>query len=1026
MAGELITFYSFKGGVGRSTVLATVAWILASCGKKVLVIDWDLEAPGLHWFFPKALEAEVLLSPGLLDLMVDYGGLRNESGPDGDVENDVDRALADLLETYVVRDIGASFGRGHVHLMPAGYRDERYSRKLVDFDWQLLYAERTSNREDPPSLFLERFKAALVDQYEYVLVDSRTGVGELVSISMLTLADRVVNCFGMSRQSIDGAVAVSAELRNRGKTVFPVPARLDVTEGVRLDAARQEYRRLLNELLVEQSADSDSGFRVTDLGRYWRDVEVPYKPSWALEEMPAPVAGLRDDVIRACENLAHYLTAGDPDTDRSLAQLRLPSRARVDELRERAMRRRESAFSHVIVTYGPAEVGWALWLAEELRFLGFQVALYPPKEMDHGPASSKAFRRGGRTRSKVTGSFGAEILEEVEQESGGAFCVVPIIPRKFSDRIATDLLITGAQQRLTPGRDLILHPVLVHDEDGLEQSGTLPGEPLYGLAPDVAHLVVRELLGAPLDGGQAAGPPADNRIRYPGHSPEDPEKLAEQRLKYARRRQDREEIIEQLLRGGVLALESRRFAGALRDFEEALERVAREEHRLDAAPVVSAGVAGAEVPGGSTGEALNDPKRGRLRLFRIRALLGLGRIKMLDGEESRARSLLTEILELADPASAAGANVVETWRVRVHALLFWAELARGAPASTGESRAVGDRIDESVQRMPSTGLLPEKAEALLTLAQLRWSADPGTTESSGRAPDWQDRALAARQLFERLHNAAGLARTELELGLIRQERMDGSSVARGRVLDSYKLAERFMNEAGSERFDVVTGHEILTRRGQFEIHQDDALDAHTRALDLVRRKQGADHLPGLMVRSHYYLGELYDGDENGNADKAVEHFAEAIGLWRENRIGVVREYAEAFARIRDRIYDRNFGETLLARMEFDPGPEAAATAAVRAAWTRLRLEDLDDVRDIGRWLVDERGFDKEEARVLVRRELVQVGEVGDVDRLLSLMGLAEPRRPSARRLPAARRRSTPRPDPREGPTTDKDERPQGE
>jgi MinD-like ATPase involved in chromosome partitioning or flagellar assembly len=31
--------------------LANVAWILASNGKRVLTIDWDLEAPGLHRYF---------------------------------------------------------------------------------------------------------------------------------------------------------------------------------------------------------------------------------------------------------------------------------------------------------------------------------------------------------------------------------------------------------------------------------------------------------------------------------------------------------------------------------------------------------------------------------------------------------------------------------------------------------------------------------------------------------------------------------------------------------------------------------------------------------------------------------------------------------------------------------------------------------------------------------------------------------------------------------------------------------------
>jgi MinD-like ATPase involved in chromosome partitioning or flagellar assembly len=44
--GQIVTFYSFKGGTGRSMALANVAWILAANGKRVLAADWDLSHPG--------------------------------------------------------------------------------------------------------------------------------------------------------------------------------------------------------------------------------------------------------------------------------------------------------------------------------------------------------------------------------------------------------------------------------------------------------------------------------------------------------------------------------------------------------------------------------------------------------------------------------------------------------------------------------------------------------------------------------------------------------------------------------------------------------------------------------------------------------------------------------------------------------------------------------------------------------------------------------------------------------------------
>ena len=50
------TFYSYKGGVGRSMALANVAALLARAGHRVLAIDWDLEAPGLERYFTEPLE----------------------------------------------------------------------------------------------------------------------------------------------------------------------------------------------------------------------------------------------------------------------------------------------------------------------------------------------------------------------------------------------------------------------------------------------------------------------------------------------------------------------------------------------------------------------------------------------------------------------------------------------------------------------------------------------------------------------------------------------------------------------------------------------------------------------------------------------------------------------------------------------------------------------------------------------------------------------------------------------------------
>jgi len=65
-SGEVITFYSYKGGTGRTMALSNLAVLLArqqNATTPVLMIDWDMEAPGLHHYFDQGEER-----PGVLEL----------------------------------------------------------------------------------------------------------------------------------------------------------------------------------------------------------------------------------------------------------------------------------------------------------------------------------------------------------------------------------------------------------------------------------------------------------------------------------------------------------------------------------------------------------------------------------------------------------------------------------------------------------------------------------------------------------------------------------------------------------------------------------------------------------------------------------------------------------------------------------------------------------------------------------------------------------------------------------------------
>ena len=69
-ARRIITFYSYKGGTGRTMALANTAWILSSTGHRVLVVDWDLDAPGLDRFLhPFLSDSQLRATPGVLELV---------------------------------------------------------------------------------------------------------------------------------------------------------------------------------------------------------------------------------------------------------------------------------------------------------------------------------------------------------------------------------------------------------------------------------------------------------------------------------------------------------------------------------------------------------------------------------------------------------------------------------------------------------------------------------------------------------------------------------------------------------------------------------------------------------------------------------------------------------------------------------------------------------------------------------------------------------------------------------------------
>src|SRR4051794_9166817 len=161
--GQVVTFYSFKGGTGRTMALANVAWILAASGKRVLVADWDLEAPGLHRFFAPFLPiGSISTQRGIIDMMRQF---QDEVIYEADRPGDWVRQLA-RVDQYVL-PIDHDFGAGALNFLSAGRQDDSYVPALSGLDWDTFY-ERLRGIE-----LLDALREDMRRLYDYTLIDSR-------------------------------------------------------------------------------------------------------------------------------------------------------------------------------------------------------------------------------------------------------------------------------------------------------------------------------------------------------------------------------------------------------------------------------------------------------------------------------------------------------------------------------------------------------------------------------------------------------------------------------------------------------------------------------------------------------------------------------------------------------------------------------------------------------------------------------------------------------------------------------------
>jgi len=190
---QVVTFYSFKGGVGRTMALVNVAVAMARDGKTVAVLDMDLEAPGVGMWMPARAVSPT--QQGLLDLI-------EQSVEEGSIPEDLDPYL---YEPQLPQRLKG----GRILVMPTGRLDDSYARRIAALDW-VSFFEGLGGWS-----FFERLKTQLENLYgiDVLLVDARTGFSDPGAIAVRALPDLAVLLFRPDAQNISGMKRVLDDIR---------------------------------------------------------------------------------------------------------------------------------------------------------------------------------------------------------------------------------------------------------------------------------------------------------------------------------------------------------------------------------------------------------------------------------------------------------------------------------------------------------------------------------------------------------------------------------------------------------------------------------------------------------------------------------------------------------------------------------------------------------------------------------------------------------------------------------------------
>lgn len=260
----IVAFYSFKGGVGRSTLLGVMAWQMAQAGRKVVCLDLDLEAPGLAGLLQADAEESVI------DHLLSHAAT-------GQLPTE------DPVTWVTVR--GATIG-----VVVAGRTDRSYIEKLGRLDYLGTAAAGDSPVARALGVLLDRIRGQ--HQPDAILLDCRAGLHDLGGLSLTDVAHVDVL---VGRDTPQGREGLALTLEVLGARRPPETQRVLVAQTMVPLPLEGEVAR------ATQARFCSAMYEACSRTLYAPLDEIPAEDDEQVAHFPWPV-GLYDEVA-ACEHL---------------------------------------------------------------------------------------------------------------------------------------------------------------------------------------------------------------------------------------------------------------------------------------------------------------------------------------------------------------------------------------------------------------------------------------------------------------------------------------------------------------------------------------------------------------------------------------------------------------------------------------------------------------------------------------------------------------------------------------------------